>query len=106
MVPASTDGKSASDVLRAWLGKGRPCGCSMAARPGARRIPPGSPGLTRHGDVLAGLVTTHELRGKLVTDAHLAALALEQGLGVCSADTDFPPLHQGPLGKPHVLVDP
>jgi predicted nucleic acid-binding protein len=29
------------------------------------------------------------LRGNLVPDAQLAALALEHGLTVCSADTDF-----------------
>jgi len=27
--------------------------------------------------------------GNLVSDAHLAALAIEHGLTVCSADTDF-----------------
>jgi hypothetical protein len=27
--------------------------------------------------------------GNLVTDAHLAALAIEHGLTLCSADTDF-----------------
>jgi len=30
-----------------------------------------------------------DLRGNLVTDAHLAALAIENGVGVCSADSDF-----------------
>jgi predicted nucleic acid-binding protein len=29
------------------------------------------------------------LRGNLVTDAQLAALAIEHGLTVCSTDTDF-----------------
>jgi predicted nucleic acid-binding protein len=29
------------------------------------------------------------VRGNLVPDAQLAALALEHGLTVCSADTDF-----------------
>ncbi len=29
------------------------------------------------------------LRGNLVADAHLAALAVEHGVGVCSADSDF-----------------
>jgi predicted nucleic acid-binding protein len=35
------------------------------------------------------LVTKYQLRGNLVTDAQLAALALEHGLAVYSADTDF-----------------
>lgn len=43
----------------------------------------------RHGDVLAGLIDRYRISGNLVPDAHLAALAIEHGLEVCSADTDF-----------------
>lgn len=43
----------------------------------------------RHADVLGGLVRTYHLRGNLIADAHLAALAIEHGVGVASADTDF-----------------
>jgi uncharacterized protein len=43
----------------------------------------------QHADVLGGLVTRYQLRGNLVSDAHFAALAIEHGLSVCSADTDF-----------------
>ncbi len=43
----------------------------------------------RHREVLGGLVTGYRLRGNLVTDAHLAALAIEHGLTLYSADTDF-----------------
>lgn len=43
----------------------------------------------RHADVLGSLVVKYQLRGHLVPDAHLAALAYEHGLTVCSADTDF-----------------
>jgi toxin-antitoxin system PIN domain toxin len=43
----------------------------------------------RHADVLGELIASHHLRGKLISDAHLAALAIEHGLTVCSADTDF-----------------
>ena len=43
----------------------------------------------RHAEILGGLVVTYQLRGNLVSDAHLAALAIEHGLTVCSADTDF-----------------
>jgi uncharacterized protein len=42
-----------------------------------------------HAKLLGELITRHELSGNLVPDAQLAALALEHGLTVCSADTDF-----------------
>jgi uncharacterized protein len=38
---------------------------------------------------LGELVTTHEVRGNLVTDAQLAALAIEHGVALYSTDTDF-----------------
>lgn len=43
----------------------------------------------RHADVLGELVRRHDIRGNLVPDAALAALAVEHGLELCSADTDF-----------------
>jgi len=43
----------------------------------------------RHAEVLGSLIATHQPRGNLVPDAELAALAIEHGLTVCSADTDF-----------------
>lgn len=43
----------------------------------------------RHGDVLSSLLTGHGLYGNLVSDAHLAALAIEHGLTLCSTDGDF-----------------
>lgn len=49
-----------------------------------------TPGPTeRHAEVLGSLIERYRLRGNLVTDAELAALAIEHGLAVCSADTDF-----------------
>jgi len=42
-----------------------------------------------HAQLLGELVVRYELRGNLISDAQLAALALEHGLTVCSADTDF-----------------
>ena len=42
-----------------------------------------------HAEVLGRLIATHQLRGNLIPDAHLAALGIEHGLTVCSADTDF-----------------
>lgn len=43
----------------------------------------------RHAAILAELITRHELTGNLIPDAMLAALAIEHGLTICSADTDF-----------------
>jgi toxin-antitoxin system PIN domain toxin len=43
----------------------------------------------RHADVLGGLILRHQLRSTAIPDAHLAALAIEHGVGVCSTDTDF-----------------
>jgi uncharacterized protein len=43
----------------------------------------------RHAEVLRRLTVDGSLQGNLVSDAHLAALALEHGVGVCSADSDF-----------------
>lgn len=40
-------------------------------------------------DILERLVRDLDLRGNLVSDAALAALALEHGLAVVSADSDF-----------------
>jgi len=42
-----------------------------------------------HGAVLARLIADTRPDGNLVPDAHLAALALEHGLTLCSADGDF-----------------
>jgi len=42
-----------------------------------------------HAELLGGLYARHEITGNLVPDAMLAALALEHGLAVYSADTDF-----------------
>jgi toxin-antitoxin system PIN domain toxin len=42
-----------------------------------------------HARILGELITTYEIRGNLVPDAQLAALAIEHGLTLCSTDTDF-----------------
>jgi uncharacterized protein len=42
-----------------------------------------------HAHILGELPTTYEIRGNLVPDAQLAALAIEHGVSVCSTDTDF-----------------
>jgi len=55
----------------------------------------------RHSDVLGELLAAPGVPANLVPDAHLAALAIEHGLMLCSADSDFsrfPPLRwQNPL---------
>ena len=43
----------------------------------------------RHANVLGALIRRYQLSGNMIPDAHLAALAIEHGLEVCSADTDF-----------------
>ena len=49
-------------------------------------VPPATEATAR---VYADLVRTAAPTGNLVTDAQLAALAIEHGLTVVSADTDF-----------------
>jgi uncharacterized protein len=43
----------------------------------------------RHSDVFGELLALPGVHGNLVTDAHLAALAIEHGLTLCSTDGDF-----------------
>jgi uncharacterized protein len=42
-----------------------------------------------HAETLGSLIMRYQLRANLIADAHLAALAIEHGLSVVSADTDF-----------------
>ena len=42
-----------------------------------------------HERILGSILRSQDIRGNLVPDAHLAALAIEHGLIVCSTDTDF-----------------
>lgn len=55
----------------------------------------------RHQLVLGSLLANSDSRANLVPDAHLAALAIEHGLQLCSADGDFARFHalewQNPL---------
>lgn len=44
---------------------------------------------SRHLGVLGGLLQPTGAGGNLVTDAHLAAVAIEHGAVLCSADADF-----------------
>lgn len=43
----------------------------------------------RHRDIIGQLLVDGNFRGNLVTDAHLAALAIEHGTEICSFDNDF-----------------
>jgi uncharacterized protein len=43
----------------------------------------------QHRDVLGRLLSPPGIRGNLIPDAHLAALAIEHGLTLCSDDGDF-----------------
>jgi uncharacterized protein len=42
-----------------------------------------------HREILGRLIVDHELRANLVTDGVLAALCVEHGLQIVSADSDF-----------------
>jgi toxin-antitoxin system PIN domain toxin len=44
---------------------------------------------TSHWSILSGLIRQYEIRGKHVTDAHLAALAIEHGVILATNDRDF-----------------
>ena len=43
----------------------------------------------QHAGILRDLITQVGTAGNLTTDAHLAALAIEHGAQLCSADADF-----------------
>ena len=43
----------------------------------------------RHAELLERFLTLPGVHGNLVPDAHLAALAVEHGLTLCSTDGDF-----------------
>ena len=43
----------------------------------------------RHAEILKGLLAEPGIHVNLVPDAHLAALAIEHGLTLCSTDGDF-----------------
>lgn len=43
----------------------------------------------RHAEILGGLCEPAWMTSRLVPDAHLAALAIEHGLTLCSTDGDF-----------------
>jgi len=64
----------ALDHVDAWLAQP----CTAVLYPGPR-----------HGRLLRQLLEPFGTAGNLTTDAHLAALAIEHGAELCSADADF-----------------
>lgn len=85
--PASM--RDAWSQVKAWLD----CDVVWTPQPGER-----------HAEVLERIVVQPGIRAELVPDAHLAALAIEHGLVLCSSDGDFarfPELHwYNPLRHP------
>jgi toxin-antitoxin system PIN domain toxin len=72
--PAPLDPGSACEYVEAWLENE----LVWVPHPGPD-----------HAPIAMGLIRRYQLRGNLIPDAHLAALAIEHGLELCSADTDF-----------------
>lgn len=72
--PAPLSVAAALEVLADWL----EAGPATVVEPTAR-----------HASVLGGLLLESGTAGNLVTDAHLAALAVEHGARLCIFDRDF-----------------
>ena len=60
----------------------------IASNPRASSSRPGSPSPAR-AVILRDLITRYDLRGNLVPDAALAAMCIEHGIAMVSADSDF-----------------
>jgi toxin-antitoxin system PIN domain toxin len=74
MLAAPLSAAQSWELVEAWL-----------AAPASWLPVPGE----RHGQVLAALVARYHVSGRLTPDASLAALAIEHGVAVASADADF-----------------
>lgn len=72
--PRPISAAESAEQVEAWLGA-----------PGAVVVEP----TARHVHVLRGLIAESGAAGNLVTDAHLAALAIEHGADLVSYDRDF-----------------
>jgi toxin-antitoxin system PIN domain toxin len=70
--PLSTD--EACSAVSSWL-----------SWPSVAILEPGE----KHWEILQAILETHQLRGPIVTDAHIAALAIEHGARLCTSDGDF-----------------
>ena len=67
-------GSEAVGIINEWL-----------AYPSVAILLPGE----RHWSILTRLMADANVRGPLVSDAHMAALAIEHGAQVCTASRDF-----------------
>ncbi len=70
--------------------------------PIVRTVSPGP----NHWPILRNLLVTSGMAGNLTSDAHLAALAIEQGYRIATSDHDFRRLPRGrsrhsPVSQPH-----
>lgn len=74
LFPRPLSPESAVAKMSAWL-----------AQPAARILDPGG----GHWEEFGRLVKSTQSRGNLIQDAHLAALAIEQGATLHSTDADF-----------------
>jgi toxin-antitoxin system PIN domain toxin len=74
VVASPIEPSKAFAIIEGWL-----------AQPAAILLDP----TERHFDILRGLLEPTGTAGSLTMDAHLAALAIEHGGEVCSADGDF-----------------
>jgi toxin-antitoxin system PIN domain toxin len=64
----------ATEIVSAWL-----------ARSNVLIVSP----TDRHWSILSDFLPRHRVRGSLIMDAHLAALAIEHGATLCTNDRDF-----------------
>jgi toxin-antitoxin system PIN domain toxin len=72
--PSPLSRREAREIVSFWL-----------AHPSVVLIEPGE----RFWEILSNLIDTAEVSGPLMTDASLAALAIEHGATVCTTDRDF-----------------
>ena len=66
--------QEAMDIVAGWL-----------ERPNVTLLNPGE----RHWEILREMMTRGQARGPLVTDAHLAAVAIEHGCALATTDRDY-----------------
>ena len=66
--------KESASIVTSWF-----------EQPAVIRVNPGD----RHWEILSAMVERDQVRGPLVTDAHLAALAIEHGATLATHDRDF-----------------
>lgn len=95
ILKAPFSAEEASSIVDEWL-----------ALPSVRVPEP----TARHWQILQRLIREDQATGPLVTDAHLAALAIEHGAQLFSTDRDFSRFRglrwTNPLAQPDVIHDP